>query len=151
MCYVLVLATSSPADLSRWNTELVQFRRDMPTRGVASVEATALRYPFKWYVGSRSGCSCSFRHLYFNSVELGFGEPEAWFPEEPEDIAATLEFMAVVRTLVGQGHAVECIDAWEHGEPEPGEHCEATILLGAMKDTEFRFFEGHRFTFSAAA
>src|SRR5688572_4438129 len=141
MCYVLVLSTTSPADLSERNTELVQFRRDMPPEGAASVEATALRFPFRWYVGSSSGCSCTFRHLYMRSVDLGFGEPEDWYPEQPANIAATLEFLGLVRALVAQGHAVECIDAWEHDDHDPSEHCEVTILLGSMKDAEFRFFE----------
>ncbi len=103
MCYIVLLATTSDDDLARHNTTLLHFARDIPTTGAAAVEATALRHPHRWYVGSSAGCSCSFRHLY--SVELGFDEPADWYPEEAEDIQATLQFIQVVRALVAEGHA----------------------------------------------
>ena len=149
MCYLLLLSTTSDEDLEQHNTELLRFSGNMPIDGAASVEATALHYPHKWYVGSRSGCSCSFRHLY--SVELGFSEPVEWYPEESEDIEATLQFMRVVRPLVAKSHAVECIDAWEHSEMHPREHKELLVPLVSVNDNEFRFFENHRFVFGESA
>jgi hypothetical protein len=149
MCYILLLSTTSDENLEQYNTELLQFSRNMPISGAAAVEATALRYQHRWYVGSRSDCSCSFRHLY--SVELGFGEPAEWYPEEPENIEATLQFMRVVRPLVAKGHAVECVDAWEHSETRPREHKELLVPLASVSDREFRFFENHRFVFGESA
>lgn len=149
MCYIVLLATTSDDDLARHNTTLLHFARDIPTTGAAAVEATALRHPHRWYVGSSAGCSCSFRHLY--SVELGFDEPADWYPEEAEDIQATLQFIQVVRALVAEGHAVECIDAWEHDEMLPNVHEELLVPLGSIRDSAFRFFENHHFVFSDTA
>lgn len=149
MCYIVLLGTTSDEDLARHNTTLLHFTRDIPTTGAATVEATALRHPHRWYVGSSAGCSCSFRHLY--SVELGFSEPEDWYPEEAEDIQATLQFIQVVRALVAEGHAVACIDAWEHAEMLPNEHEELLVALSSIRDSEFRFFENHHFVFCDAA
>ena len=146
MCYIVLLGTTSDEDLARHNTSLLHFTRDIPTSGAVAVEATALSHPHRWYVGSSAGCSCSFRHLY--SLELGFSEPEDWYPEEAEDIQATLQFIQVVRALVAEGHAVECIDAWDHSEMLPNEHQELLVPLAAIRDSEFRFFENHHFVFS---
>jgi len=121
----------------------------MPANGAAALEATALHYPYKWYVGSRSICSCSFRHLAGGG--LGFGEPEDWYPEEPEYIEATLQFIQVVRGLGAQGHAVECIDVWEPVKEKPHPHEQLTVLLDTVSDREFRLFEDYRFVFSGAA
>ena len=148
MCYVLLLGTTSSEDLALRNNALVQFRRDIPLEGAAQIEATALRLPFHWYVGSQSICSCSFRHL---DGIVGFGEPEDWLPEEPEDIEATHHFIRIVRDLVARGHAVECIDAWEHNEQVPRTHRQLTVLLSSIKDSEFRFFENFHFFFGEAA
>ena len=49
------------------------------------------------HVGSKSGCSCTFRHLY--SIELGFGEPVDWYPEEPDAIEATIQLASTIRRL----------------------------------------------------
>lgn len=149
MCYIVLLGTTSGQDLARHNTKLLQFTRDIPSAGAATVEATALRHPHRWFVGSSAGCSCSFRHLC--SVALGFGEPADWYPEDADDIQATLQFIRVVRALIAEGHAVECIDAWEHDEMLPNEHEERLVPLDSIRDSEFRFFENHHFVFSAAA
>ena len=54
------------------------------------------------------------RHLCVSSVELGFGEPEEWFPEEASDIEATKQVAATIRALVTEGAKVDCVDAWAH-------------------------------------
>jgi hypothetical protein len=83
MCYQLVLSTDSPEDLSRHDDDArVTFTRELP--GVP--EEALLAYPHRWFVGSRHGCSCGFRHLHVSSVELGFGEPVDWYPEELDDV-----------------------------------------------------------------
>lgn len=141
MCYVLLLSTTSSDDLTVHNNELVHFSRELPK----IAEVTELKYANKWYIGSKSGCSCSFRHLY--SVGLGFGEPVDWYKEEPEEIEATLQFVRTVRELLAKGHNVDCIDVWEHQEMNPVPKDELDVDLSSIKESEFRFFENHHFTF----
>ncbi len=144
MRYMTVLSTTSDADLAVGNNETVQFSRELP--GVP--EETYLRFKNKWYVGSKSGCSCEFRHLYVGSVELGFGPPEAWFPEAPSEIEATRQVIRSIRALVESGEKVDCVDAWAQGQesadPLAGD---IEVDLTQVSDEAFRFFESHRFTF----
>lgn len=145
MCYMLLLSTDAPVDLSQFNSDLINFDRELP--GLS--QENELSYSYKWYVGSNQGCSCGFRHLSAGSIKLGFGEPEDWYPEDRVDIEATLEFCCVVRKLVGQGYEVECIDAWATGQEssEVLETIEVDFLC--IKDTEFRFYDNHKFKFKA--
>jgi len=145
MCYVLLLSTDSNTDLSRSDEALISFARELP----AQAESSSLEFAHVWFVGSRSGCSCGFRHLYKDSVELGFGEPVAWYPEEPEDIEATVRFIALVRTLVARGARVDCIDLWNHNGAPARVVETIRIPVMEMNDRAFRFFEGRRFVFSA--
>jgi len=142
MCYTLLLSTSSSEDLSAQNCDLIRFEKDAPEH----TPINALRYPNKWFVGSRSGCSCSFRHLY--SIELGFGEPVDWYKEDQEDIAATLLFVKIVKSILAKGEGVDCIDVWDAIRDQQ----EASIPVrevdvGQIGEAEFRFFENHHFYF----
>ena len=141
-----VLSTTSDADLTVHNSELVQFSRSLP--GID--EEKYLEYPFKWYLRSKAGCSCEFRHLYIDSVSLGFGEPQEWFPEEPDQIAATGHIASVIRSMVASGARVDCVDAWAHGQemadPLAGQ---VEVDLSEISDTQFRFFERYRLNFVA--
>ena len=140
MCYALILSTTSNEDLTQFNREDIRFSQQVPDR----LPANLLLYPNKWYVGSRTGCSCSFRHLY--EPDLGFGIPEAWFPEEEVDIEATKMFVRIVRALLAKGERVDCIDTWEgNGE---GPFSQLSLNLSQIRDEEFRLFENHRFDFS---
>ena len=141
MCYVVLLSTTSAEDLARLNSDLLRFSRELPDEPATQ----ALAYPQRWYVGSKTGCSCTFRHLH--SIELGFGPPVDWYPEEGDEIAATLEFIAVVRALVEAGARVDCVDAWSgeagtHGFGEP-----LGVDLSTLADADFRFFEDRCFDF----
>lgn len=144
MCYVTLLSTSSAEDLSRHNTMRIRFSRDLPTLAAAD----ALANEHRWYVGSRAGCSCSFRHLH--SVELGFGAPVDWYPEEDDDLLGTLELVTVLRRLVDDGHAVDCVDVWGSVDPASEPLRTLVVDLDAMEDAEFRLFENHRFEFARA-
>jgi hypothetical protein len=139
MCYALLLSTTSTEDLAKFNTGSLRFETAIPAR----LSADKLLYPNKWYVGSRTGCSCSFRHLA--GPEFDFGVPQDWFPEEQLDIEATLQFVSVVRSLLSNGARVDCIDLWE------GHDAEAipwvSVNLGLITDEEFRFYENHHFDF----
>jgi hypothetical protein len=85
MCYAVYISTDSTEDLSKRNSELVRFEK--VTDPNADPCTRLLDLPNQWYVGSKTGCSCTFRHLM--SVKLGFGEPEDWYPEEQDDVDAT--------------------------------------------------------------
>jgi len=141
MCYIVLLATDSSEDLSRHNAGVVSFSRTLP--GLA--EEAELRSPATWLVTTGT-CSCGFRHLHVDSVDLGFAEPADWFPESAEDLEATRHVIQVIRRLHRDGAAVECIDVWESSS---GTRPLATVRvnLRAVTDAAFRFFEGYRFTF----
>lgn len=144
MCYMIVLSTDSDRDLTLLNSDLVVFAREMP----ASPQAALLRYRHRWYLGSCEGCSCGFRHLERSSTSLGFGQPEDWFPEEPQYVAATIEAVAALRAILADGATLDCIDAWASDNPKP-EPLAGTLSvdLGTLPAAHFRFFEGHRFVF----
>lgn len=139
MCYALLLSTTSDDDLSQFNGEGLRFESILPDR----FSFNKLLHPNKWYVGSRTGCSCSFRHLAGPPFE--FGPPEDWFPEEASDIAATLLFIRVVRSLLSKGEQVDCIDRWEGNDPEVIPW--VSVNLSQIPDEEFRFFENQHFDF----
>jgi hypothetical protein len=146
MCYMVLLSTDSPKDLTECNDSLISFSRELPPLA----EALQLSYPNKWFVGSRHNCSCGFRHLYIGSVELGFGQPEEWFPEETEDIEATVCFVNVIRNLLADGASVDCIDAWGHESSHANLSGTVAVDLSGMGVLEFRFFENHRFVFTTS-
>lgn len=148
MCYMTLLSTTADTDLSVHNNELVTFTRSLP--GIP--EEKYLAHEFKWFIGSKSVCSCELRHVYVDSVSLGFGEPEDWLPEEPDKIEATRQISAVIRSLVKSGAEVDCVDAWDDDQdtavPLAGE---IEVDLSKVQDRAFRFFEMHRFTFTERA
>ncbi|MBC7751307.1 MAG: hypothetical protein H7Z73_06255 [Candidatus Saccharibacteria bacterium] len=139
-----ILSTSAKEDLSLYNNEFFQFSPDwefMP-------EAKYLKFDNKWLVTAEFGCSCGFRHLCGGSVELGFGEPEDWFPETASTIESTRQVIALIRAIVEKGEHVDCVDGWcndqEEAEPLDGE---LDINLETIENLSFRFFENYRFNF----
>lgn len=139
-----VLSTTSDQDLALSNGSGVCFSRELP--GVP--EERYLRFRNRWFVGSASGCSCEFRHLCSESIELGFGPQEEWYHEEPSSVMATVAFAAIVRRLVENGDSVDCVDSWSHGQSEPDALAgDLQVNLAEVNDEAFRFFESHRFTF----
>jgi hypothetical protein len=144
---MLLVSTDSTVDLSIHNDSLIAFSRELP----GCPEEQLLEHPHRWFVGSREGCSCGFRHLYVASVDLGFGEPVDWYPEEGEDIEATIRFIRIVRELVAEGVSVDCIDAWPHGEEAATLSGTIHVDLPTTSDRAFRFYENHRFVFEAAS
>jgi hypothetical protein len=95
-------------------------------------------------VGSKSVCSCTFRHLF--STELGFREPVDWFEEDEDEIEATLLFIKIVRRLIDQGYQVDCLDAWYGVAKE--DITEMKVNLENLDDEQFRFFENQHFIFN---
>jgi len=141
VCYSIYLSTDSDQDLSSRNSDLVRFKKEP----IPEPYQSQLRYPNQWYVGSKSGCSCTFRHLY--SVKLGFGEPVEWYEEDQHEIAATLTFIKVIRQILKQGFIADCVDSWEGTQPE--EMIEISVNLEDIGDEQFRFFENHHFLFES--
>jgi len=144
---MVLLSTDVPEDLSAHSDDLVTFSRTLPP--LAEVEL--LSHSHRWFVGSRHGCSCGFRHLYIGSVSLGFGEPEDWYPEEPEDIEATCRLLNVIKSLLATGGSVDCIDAWGHESEAANLSATIRVNLAEVNDREFRLFENHRFEFAQGA
>jgi hypothetical protein len=142
---MLLLSTDSPENLAERNDEYIIFSRELPPLA----ESTLLNYSNKWFVGSREGCSCGFRHLYIGSVELGFREPEDWYPEESEDIEATLRFISIIREIAEKGANVDCIDAWGHTSETANLDGTVQVDLSSLNSRTFRFFENHHFMFTA--
>lgn len=141
MCYIVLLSTTADADLSAHNADDLQFSRDIP----ALPAAAALLHPHRWYVGSHSGCSCEFRHLH--ATELGFGDPVEWYDEDAAQIEATRRFMAIVRRLVDDGAAVDCVDTWTGSQDSEAPVIDLDVSLSTVPDSAFRFFENHHFRF----
>lgn len=141
MCYGVYISTDSTEDLSKRNSELVRFEK--VTDPNADPCTQLLDFPHKWYVGSKSGCSCTFRHL--KSVELGFGEPEDWYKEEQDDREATRELYRTLASLVSSGHEVDLVDRWEGTQPE--DITTLDVSLDDVSESAFRMFEDHKFRF----
>jgi hypothetical protein len=94
VCYSIFLSTDSSRDHSAENCELLEFKPESIEQPIRSI----LRHEHRWYVGSISRCSCTFRHL--SSTDLGFGEPVDWYPEAEGELAATQSFIKIVRQLL---------------------------------------------------
>ena len=142
MCYALLLSTTSTDDLSQFNDEGLKFDKTIPNY----VPLRNLLYPNHWYVGSRTGCSCSFRHLY--GPEFQFGGPEDWHPEASTNVEATLKFIRLVRSQLVKGERVDCIDLWAGSDAQADvEVPRLPVDLNQIRDEEFRFFENQHFDF----
>jgi len=140
MCYSLYLSTSSPEDLTKHNSELVRFRRPEP----ADEKWTGLlQHEHKWFVGSKSQCSCTFRH--FTSPDLGFTEPQDWAPEDKDNIEATAELYRVIHGLASAGERVDCLDVWFDARPDAIE--EMVVKLDAVSEKQFLLFENYHLLF----
>ncbi len=145
MCYMTIVSTTSNLDLTEFNTGDVVFDREMP--GIP--EEKLLKYDNKWYLGSSQGCSCGFRHLMSeNFKDLGFAKPEDWFPENQEDIDATLKVIEVFKRILSSGSNLECIDAWASDDSlEPNLSGQVKVNLSKIPDAAFRFIENYQHEF----
>jgi len=103
-----------------------------------------LEFQHRWTVGSKSGCGCTFRHL--TSVELGFGEPVDWYPEDEDELEATRQLYTVIFLLAEEGDGVDCIDRWEGAKVDDIKTL--VVPLEAVSRQTFRLFENYRFRFS---
>jgi hypothetical protein len=139
MCYSVYISTDSPEDLRVRDSELVRFEK--VTDSSIDPCAQLLDFANRWYVGSKSGCSCTLRHLA--SSDLGFSAPVEWYPEEEPALAATHELYAVLTALLSSGYKVDLVDLWEATGLD-----NVTTLDVSFNDvsaTAFRLFENHKF------
>lgn len=143
MCYMIVLSTDSNLELSQFNGRFLQFSKQLPQLP----EESFLRYANKWYLGSKEGCSCDFRHLDYGNIALGFAEPIAWIPEQSESILATQEAVRVFNLLVRGGAKLDCIDIWAEDDQQIWPYESLCIDLNTVSETIFRFFERYHFNF----
>ena len=142
MCYMAFLSTDCADDLSQRTSDRVRFER--PSAETDTPCPPHLKSLHNWFLGSKAGCSCTFRHLSRESVELGFGAREDWYPEEEDELVATRELYETLRDLVQRGHHVELLDCWsgEEGDaPIPLE-----VSVSEVPVDHFRLFEGYLFT-----
>jgi hypothetical protein len=145
VCYGVYISTDSSEDLSRQSSELVRFER-VKDEG-SHVCAKALDFENKWYVGSASGCSCTFRHLEWDEPE--FGEPEEWFDEEADALAATGELYRAIGRLADRGYKVDLVDTWE-GSTSPTGPEDVKVMgvsLEEVRESAFRLFLNYKFIF----
>jgi hypothetical protein len=141
MCYMVYMATDCADDLSQRSCDLVRFGR--PSVETSSPCPRVLKHEHKWFVGSRSGCSCTFRHLCRESVDLGFGAPEGWFPEEQDEIDATQHLYGILKEIVQRGHQVELLDCWSGAEDKNAVPLDVSFT--EVPVDHFRLFEGYVF------
>ena len=141
MCYLVYLSTECADDLSRQTSDLVRLER--PPVDWRPPGPHVLTHPHNWFVGSKSGCSCTFRHLHRDSVSLGFEGRQDWFPEDDEAIEATRQLYEILRDLVDHGHRVELLDCWS--EEEDRAAVPLDVSLSQVPPDAFRLFEGHLF------
>jgi len=147
---MLYISTDCQDDLSALTSDLVRFEK--PSGENRSPFPQTLKHEHNWFVGSEAGCSCTFRHLCRGSVELGFCEPEDWFPEEPAAIEATRRLYAILKDMVQRGHNLELLDCWigDEDEGEDEDEDKGTVVLDVSLSQVpadcFRVFEGHLFS-----
>ncbi len=141
MCYMVYMSTDCDDDLSSKSSDLVRFGK--PSVKTYSPCPPVLRHEHKWFIGSKSECSCTFRHLCRESVELGFGTPEDWYPEKPDEINATRELYEILKDIVKRSHRVEVLDCWSGEEAQAAEHLD--VSLAQVPVDHFRLFEGYLF------
>jgi hypothetical protein len=141
MCYQLYLSTSSREDLTKFNSELVRFER-AETPG--DERLGILENPQRWFVGSKSQCSCTFRH--FVSIDTGFDEPQNWSPEDEDNVRATAELYRVIWSLIRAGERVDCLDLWSNAARE--EIKTMVVNLSAVPEKKFLLLENYHFVFA---
>lgn len=141
MCYSVYISTDSAEDLARHNTDLVWFEKVSDPESDPCI--SLLDFPHQWYVGSKSICSCTFRHLHSSAVDLGFGGPEVWYPEEQDEIDATLQLYSVLTSLLSSQHKVDLVDRWEGTQPDAVSTLD--VSLNEVSKESFRMFEDHKF------
>jgi hypothetical protein len=135
---MVYISTDCSDDLRPLATELLRFEK--PSKETYSRAPSVLDHQHNWFVGSKSGCSCTFRHLSKGAEKLGFDGPQDWFPEEPDGIDATKQLYDVLKSIVDRGFLVSLLDCWSGDED-----CDATKMEVSFSEVpcqHFRMMEG---------
>ncbi len=141
MCHSIYISTTSPEDLAALPSSLFCFQSDPSLDKEIKVGFPGNRY--RWHLlGRYGGCSCHFRHLAAGS-DFEFGVPEAWSPEDADDIESTLAAYDVFARIVASGNELEVVDLWEGTSPENVIAME--VSLSHVPRESFQFFEGYKF------
>jgi hypothetical protein len=140
MCYRVYISTNSVDDLSERNSELVKFEK--VTEADSECFIDLLEFPNKWYVGSKTDCSCTFRHLAGGS-DFEFEEPQDWCQEEQDNIDATLDLYSSLVFLLSLGYKVDLIDQWYEAKRE--DIITIDVSLDTVSQKKFRLFENYKY------
>ena len=140
MCYMLYLSTDCAEDLAPRSTDLLRFEKPDPRFPAP----TALKHAHAWFIGSKSGCSCTLRHLSRGNAAFDFQGPQDWLPEEPDAIAGTKQLYAVLAEILRCDGQVDLADV-SIGEEIPLLQ-PLEVSLSEVSADRFRLFEGHLFT-----
>lgn len=142
MCYYVYLSTDDDMDLTAYNTAILNFDQNLDQGEKAPLDV--LQFAHKWYVGSKTNCSCTFRQIY--STEQGFDVPQEWCYEEPDAIEATKQFYDVVAKLTERGKRVDCVSWW--ADTPADKLVNMNINLTTVSKETFLFLENHHYIFS---
>lgn len=140
MCYCAFISTDSGENLSKRNSELVKFGKVED----ADIEfcRKMLDYSNYWFVGSKSGCSCTFRY-FAEGNEMCFGKPVDWYKEEQDEIDATKELYNTLDYLLSAGNKVDLVNKWVDTKTEDIKTID--VSLNEVSEAEFRMFENYKF------
>lgn len=139
MCFILHMASKSPAPIVPWNDAV----KGVWTEPAKEEDIANLRSKFSFehltYVGSSNHCGCGFRHATFQRGDW----PQEWHDEdrgydgadELADHAALVVFLK--RNFAADG-MVELLGFWEGGLDQQIEH-RSTISPARLNDPRFHF------------
>lgn len=148
VCYIISFSTTSLEVFTLRKLETMKFE-PIEADGDAYREPSVenLRFPKRWYLICRyGGCSCHFRHVpAFSEEDPTFEAPQAWFPEDADDIESTEAAYEFFKGLVESGHEVDRVDAWND---RPADSIQTVLVnLSEITRQSFRFIEGYHFNF----
>lgn len=107
MCFELCLSTTSPLDLSTFNSSEAFFE---PIEKEENKQN--LKYAFKYRLATWAPgcCSCHFRIFEEYMInELNFEQLKEWYKEEPDDMNVnnTVWLLSIIKRLIEAGHNVD--------------------------------------------
>ena len=152
MCFIVLIATDSLADLSLHNGQGVLFLPAEPDEA----RAAKLPYPYVYDVaGDKEGCACCFdfygdpydsSHPFWDNG--GFRQPAKSGEETAQEQRETLYLLDVIRRLVQNGAKVQAACVWDDGWQHLREPA-VEVALHALNPHTFALFENVRFEFAA--
>ncbi len=146
MCRLIYVSTTSEEDLGAVASEHIRF--EPTTAQDDAVVLALLEHPRRWYLTREfGGCSCHFRHCMAIDSHTGeriidFEPPQPWLPEEPDDVAATVEAYEVFRRIVEEGYSLDIVDVWADARPETVES--VAVSVTEVPPDNFRFHDDRR-------